>query len=616
MGNDWKEKLRRRKDKGKMKKVFSTCFVLMTFLSATNASAAGTNIPGAATPGGALPKMQKQEVPAESMPAVVIPPLRERPMSAEEGAKIIVNRFELEGVVERPGMISVGEVKELVEKQRQKYPAGMTMGQMQLVADEVMNYYRNHGLILARAFISAQTVTSNVVKITIMEGKLGTVHAEGGSQLAASKDPEKAGAAGNLRYPKEVLEEPFQSLIGQPVIKDELEGALLQLLDYPGLKYNAVIKPGAVEGTADLYLNVTDERLFKAALSVDNYGSDFTGEYRPRLDLVLNNPTKAADKLQVVLIDTLKPNNELYGGFSYERPIPGDRNSVGVDFFRNTFDIGDNLKQFQLAGTSETRDVFLKHVFKRTRKGGVSGLIRFASKTAETTAFDTTTSKDDLSVLSAETSADYLDNWFGGGMTNMSVTLAQGLSEFMGSNGDQAEDKISRIGGSRNYAPSDFFKLNAEYSRLQKLWPNTSLLFRLKGQATNSMLVSLEQFALGGPDTVRAYPQAEYMMDQGYFTSFELNFNAPGFADRPAFANRTWGELLQVSIFYDAAAGWLKDPLPNEEESGYLSGAGVGLHFALPGRFSSSLSVATPLGDHDAEDKREFRTFFNLSCMY
>jgi len=172
------------------------------------------------------------------------------------------------------------------------------------------------------------------------------------------------------------------------------------------------------------------------------------------------------------------------------------------------------------------------------------------------------------------------------------------------------------VTGSGEKAAIDFTKMNGDYSRLQKLWTNASLLFRLKGQASNSALVSVEQFPLGGPDTVRAYRQAQYMMDQGYFTSVELILNAPGFADSPAFSNRTWGEILQVSVFYDAAAGWLKDPLPNDASSGYLSGAGIGMHFALPGSFSANMSVAKPVGSQVADDNRDIYTYFKLSYQY
>ena len=600
-----------------MKKVFSVCALLMTFFAAQVNSA--ENIPSAATPGAAMPRLQQPSFNTGTMPAVVIPPVRERPLGADEGPKITVKQFELEGVVDRPGLIKVAEVQQLVESQRQKLAAGMTMGQLQQVADEVTTYYRNHGLILARAYIAAQTVTNDTVKLTVLEGKLGAVHSVGAPPAPAPESGE-AVATENHRYSEELLQKPFVPLQGKAVVKEEFESALLYLLDYPGLKYSAVVKSGAELGTADLYLNVNEERLFNAALSIDNYGSKYTGQFRPRLDILVNNPTKAADKLGLTFMETVDPSNDFYWSASYERPLPWGNNFIGVDFSRNAFDVGSSLKDNKLAGVAETRDIYLKHSFTRSRTGSMFGLVRFASITAEQLEDSVTIKKDDLSVLSAEAQfTDYMDTILGGGVNNLNVSVSHGFKDFLGSNSNN-DSGTSRTLGSGDKAVFDFTKVNGDYSRLQKLWPNASLLFRLKGQASDSPLVSVEQFPLGGPDTVRAYRQALYMMDQGYFTSLELIFNAPGFADRPAFFNRTWGELLQVSVFYDTAGGWLKDPLVSEEStgyaSGYLSGVGVGIHFALPGSFSANLTVAKPVGSPVANDLNDIYTYFKFSYQY
>ena len=68
-------------------------------------------------------------------------------------------------------------------------------------------------------------------------------------------------------------------------------------------------------------------------------------------------------------------------------------------------------------------------------------------------------------------------------------------------------------------------------------------------------------------------------------------------ADRPAFDNRTWGEVLQFSMFYDFAVGRLNDPL-RTEESTYenFKGVGFGLRFNMPGTLDSRLMWAWAIG--------------------
>jgi hemolysin activation/secretion protein len=118
--------------------------------------------------------------------------------------------------------------------------------------------------------------------------------------------------------------------------------------------------------------------------------------------------------------------------------------------------------------------------------------------------------------------------------------------------------------------------------------------------------VPLEQYSVGGPENVRAFPVAQTLWDRAFFYSFELLFNAPFIADQPAFENRTWGELLQFSMFYDFAVGRLNEPLVSDVR-GYenFRGAGLGLRFNLPGTIESRVFWAWELGGQDiGNDKK------------
>ncbi len=135
-----------------------------------------------------------------------------------------------------------------------------------------------------------------------------------------------------------------------------------------------------------------------------------------------------------------------------------------------------------------------------------------------------------------------------------------------------------------------------QLQRLQRLSQYTSVVLRVDGQFTSDPLVSLEQFSMGGPDSVRAYPVAERLAEKGGVASLELITGAPGIGSRPAFGNYTWGQVLQFSLFADYAKGRLNEPLTAPEEgSTDLSGAGISAQFSLPGRVFARLDVATPL---------------------
>src|SRR5690606_11797266 len=122
---------------------------------------------------------------------------------------------------------------------------GLTIGQLQLVADEITRYYREKGFFLARAVIPAQEVVDGVVVIRVLEGRLGGVQAQGNDSYSFGR-----------------LADPFETYLGELVTVDKIEDALLTLQDYPGLSSVGVFQPGSGVGTADILVNVSDEDTF------------------------------------------------------------------------------------------------------------------------------------------------------------------------------------------------------------------------------------------------------------------------------------------------------------------------------------------------------------------
>ena len=167
---------------------------------------------------------------------------------------------------------------------------------------------------------------------------------------------------------------------------------------------------------------------------------------------------------------------------------------------------------------------------------------------------------------------------------------------------------VSRLGAS-----GEFDKVALQIQRLQRLTQYTSLVLRVDGQYTSDPLVSLEQFSMGGPDSVRAYPVAEALAEKGGVASLELILGAPGFAGRPAFGSHTWGQILQLSVFADYAHGELNEPVSAQQDGSVnLAGAGVSVQFSLPGRVFTRLDVATPLTDRDPANGRDPQYYFRF----
>jgi len=95
----------------------------------------------------------------------------------------------------------------------------------------------------------------------------------------------------------------------------------------------------------------------------------------------------------------------------------------------------------------------------------------------------------------------------------------------------------------------DFFTWLGQAQYVRRLWNTDNLLvLRLNGQLSNSPLFNLEQFVLGGADSVRGYRENQILRDNGVFGSVEVRV--------PVIYGREHTPLLMVAPFVDVGTGW------------------------------------------------------------
>ncbi|OGT79554.1 MAG: hypothetical protein A3H91_15465 [Gammaproteobacteria bacterium RIFCSPLOWO2_02_FULL_61_13] len=569
---------------------------LFLFLFAGVAQAGPLGLPDSARPGAMRPaETGKSDLPKrESGPGVEIPPVIDRPLRIEEGPRIVVQQFNLIDAQDLPEYgIQMEEVRARLEEKRMQKPDGFTIGELTEVAEIVTDYYRENGLILAQAVIPVQNVDSGTVTIQVFEGRLGRVIPEG-----------------NQSYDDVVLQEPFKRLVGQPVTKAAVEHALLQLTDFPGLTVLGIFQPGQLIGTADIVLRVQEEKRFDFSYRVDNQGLQDTGRIRFTPELVWNNVTDGADKLTVTFQQTYNPKNNLFKNYEYERYL-GWGTNVGLFMNDNEFDVGGELARQEISGETEMKGGWFDKAWTRSRQFNFSTRLELNHEESRTFSRDRLSNEDSLTILSLEASLDHVDNRFKG-INFATLEYSRGIDHLFGAMGTagQAAGKPtgfrpSRQGGSRTFASGQFEKLFATATRLQTVTRRMSLLARGEYQWSNDLLVPMEQYAVGGPDNVRAFPPAQVLLDHALFMSAELIHQMPFISDVQAFGNHTWGELVQISVFYDHVIGDLNDPL-SSDPGGFTNWRGAGFQgkFTLPGSMEARIMSAWPMGERPENDRR------------
>lgn len=569
--------------------------------------AANAQVPPAATPGGVLPRVEPAVPVAEPRDELfTIPRVYDRPLGLNEGPRIVVKAFRLVGAVDRPSHgVSVTEAAALLETARLEQPAsGYSINELHEIAAKVGAYYREHGYILAQSFVPEQEVVGGEVVVQVLEGTLAELQVEG-----------------NQRYRAKMLERPFQSLLGEPIEKDSIESALLTLTNYPGVTAFGVLGAGREVGTSRLTVRVQSEDRFKMETALDNHGSQFAGEYRGQLVLTFNDPLRRADRLQLIGLYALDESDSsthgVYGGVDYEIPLFSPRDSLRVLHLTNTYTVGAsaaNLATTDTEGETQVDEIGYRHDFPRSRLGSASIGLAVNVKSAEFSAPPSAIYDDKLTTARVDAQWEQFDTRFRG-VNRFTLSYTHGFKDLLDSLDDYDPSAIG--GASRLGASGEFDKISLQIQRLQRLTQNTSVLMRVDSQYSDDPLVSLEQFSLGGPNSVRAYSVSEVLAERGGVASLELILGAPGIAKRPAFGSYTWGQLLQLSLFADYAKGWLNPPLlPSQDRSVELSGAGGALQFAVPGQVFARLEVATPLSNRPVGNDRDPQYYFRLGASF
>lgn len=587
----------------------------VAFVAAASASIASAQVPGlepGARPGAAHPQPAAPRLPdAPAADMLHIPSAPERAEAQDDKTTVKITHFDIAGLEDAPDKgASRSAVEKIANDAIVANGGAFTMAQIAELADQISVFYRKKGLLYATAIVPVQDVNNGTVRVELLIGRLGNVTVEG-----------------NKRYKAGRILQPFERLKGKPIEQSGVESALVRLNGYPGLKVTGVMQPGSKVGEGDLVASVQQERPFEFSLGGDNFGRRETGEGRLRARAQWNNPLGIGDQASVYFqpsFSNLSPLPQKYAAGEYVLPLWWVGTEVKFFFRYNQFDInpirpkGSTDKTVFDGDTHEGGAELAQHwIVGRTLN--LSTYEGFTRKQADTFVNRELSFRDVLAVVHGRVEGDYTDQLLKG-ITGVMVEFRHGIADIAGalnSEGDPATGidgrrvvPPDRLGDTKGFAGGDFRSVSASIYRFQSLQPladalqssffepmkSHRLLFRVEGQWSDSLLVPLEQFSMGGPTNVRAYQPSEELFDRGVFGSIEYQMPVPFITNKPAFFGKNWGDLVQLAAFYDYAWGRLNDaPSSVNFPSRTLDSTGFSIEFSNPGKFMSRLTLATPV---------------------
>jgi len=424
------------------------------------------------------------------------------------------------------------------------------------IAEKVTQHYHASGFPFARAFLPGQKIADGVIRLDIVEGRFGKVQAAGDANLSDGAQPFLASL------------EP-----GAVIESDPLERATLILDDQPGIKTMPILRPGQELGTGDLVVEVSRTPLVRGDVGLDNHGNRYTGEARLHANLQIDSPFLLGDQ---ITIRSLYSEEDLWlGSLGYSVPLGASGLRANASYAHTSYQLGKDFASLDAHGTAKVTSVGLSYPVIRSQQSNLTLSTSWQYKKLNDQQDSTYTNNDKSStsgVLSM--SFDHRDGLGGGGITYGVVSWTGGHLKL--DSELEATDRTSHID-----TRGSFNKWNLDLARLQALPDNFSLFGRLSFQWADSNLDSSEDFSLGGPNGVRAYPVGEGIGDEGWLAQIELRYKLGDFS--PYLFHDAGGVKI------NAKPGSIRPSVTDNTRS--VAGSGVGVRYAYD-HWNADLSLA------------------------
>lgn len=513
----------------------------------------------------------------------VLPPLQSwlSNIPALPTVSVFVKRFEFRGNT----AFSDGELGKLLKSYTGRE---VTSEELENARTKITELYVEAGYISSGAVLPEQDFTDGVIRFEVVEGTMSEVRVRG-----------------TKWFRPEYFETRLRGMAGTPVDVNQLKTGLQILRQNPTVtRINAELEPGIRPGETILDMAIKDEHPFRAGIVFSNARPPSVGEGIGDLYFSDLNLTGFNDPLHlhwgIMEWDTDGRFN--YAGFnnlggSYEYPFTPWDTRIGVHASKsNTNIIDETFAELGINSESYEYGFYLTQPIYETLRNSL--LVSLAADREHSRTF-LLGEPFSLSAGARDGESDVFALRFGVEWTNRSQvhvltlrsTFNVGLHAF-GSTEADPQAAATVVGGPvgiEEIPDSQFFSWlgqgqlvwrpfepETDAEKEKRWWMNafhgTSVILRGNVQISNDPLMSLEQFSIGGIESVRGYRENQLLRDNGLFASAEVNF--------PIWMTKDLTPIVSLVGFFDYGAGWNVTNRNEDFQEIYSAGTGVLLNAA------------------------------------
>lgn len=513
-------------------------------------------------------QLLRQQDPARRLPGSVgIDGPEPLPDVPEGGPCFTVQRLELEGAsrldaaaqaeVARPFIgqcVGIQEIRELMR--------------------EITNRYVAMGLVTTRVYIPQQDMSKGLLKLLVLEGKVGEI----------SLSDEQAGV---------YLATAFPGLEGRVLNLRDIEQGLDQINRLRSNGATMELQPSARPGFTNILIRNQPGNRVSGGLTLDNYGSPSTGDWRGTLNLSVDNP--------------MGLNDSWFGSFSRNLDADADERLsesalIGANFAYGYWNWSFNLsksryvsmissltQRFRTDGNTETYNLGVQRVLSRGQTSKLTfnaGVTHKDSKNYIEGSLLTTSSPKLTDVQIGLTSVFTA----GAGSWTLDASAARGIKAFgVVALPEAGTGTVPTPFGTRYNAAVSYFRPLALQGS-DATWTSS-----LQMQTSPHFLYGSEQMSVGGLFTVRGFDGTSLSAERGLYWRNDVAFTLPA-QDGPIA--RQLGRL-QTYVAVDVGRIFGRQG----QTTGSLAGMVVGLR-AVGGPIGFDVGLGLPIHASQAVEAR------------
>ncbi len=365
-----------------------------------------------------------------------------------------------------------------------------------------------------------------------------------------------------------------------------------------------LVRQGALPGTMDVDLKVDDSSPWRGSVGLNNDRSADTRALRMTASVGHDNLWQLGHSASLSVFATPQDmdQTQVWSG-SYSAPLRGTNWSLDASGYVSDSNVAS------VGGTSvigKGYSLGLKASYTVPDSGAwwhsFSAGVDFKNN-EEALKFGNTS--DEVPLRYAPITLAYSGYYQGEKLQyGLGLSLVVGTRTFLGWGSDWRGFSYKRYKAS----PS-FHVVKADFNGTRALANASQLGWRLAGQLTDAPLISGEQIAAGGANSVRGYLAAEATGDVGLVGSVEWR-------TRPLTQLSNLFEDWRAYAFIDAGHLRLRDPLPEQQDRFTLASVGVGTNFRVGQHLSARLDLGYPLKAGARTERHKPRLTFNLTASY